>query len=33
MEKIARLIHQASWNLANAAARPKPLTEIRERED
>jgi len=23
MEKIARLIHQASWNLANAAARPK----------
>ncbi|HEX6163335.1 MAG TPA: M28 family peptidase [Vicinamibacterales bacterium] len=29
MEKIARLIHQASWNLANAAARPKPLTEVR----
>ena len=26
MEKIARLIHQASWNLANAAARPKMLT-------
>ena len=26
MEKIARLIHQASWNLANAATRPKPLT-------
>jgi hypothetical protein len=26
MEKIARLIYQASWNLANAAARPKPLT-------
>lgn len=25
MEKIARLIHQASWNLANAATRPKPL--------
>lgn len=24
MEKIARLIHQASWNLANAAARPRP---------
>jgi hypothetical protein len=23
MEKIARLIHQASWNLANATARPK----------
>ena len=23
MEKIARLIHQASWHLANAAARPK----------
>ena len=23
MERIARLIHQASWNLANAAARPK----------
>lgn len=23
MEKIARLIHQASWNLANAAARPR----------
>ena len=27
MEKIARLIYQASWNLANAAARPKALTE------
>jgi Zn-dependent M28 family amino/carboxypeptidase len=26
MEKIARLIYQASWNLANAVARPKPLT-------
>ena len=26
MEKIARLIHQASWDLANAATRPKPLT-------
>jgi peptidase M28-like protein len=26
MEKIARLIYQASWNLANAAARPKPMT-------
>jgi Zn-dependent M28 family amino/carboxypeptidase len=26
MEKIARLIHQASWNLANAAARPKTST-------
>jgi hypothetical protein len=26
MEKIARLIHQASWNLANAAARPKNTT-------
>ena len=26
MEKIARLIYQASWNLANAAARPKMLT-------
>jgi Zn-dependent M28 family amino/carboxypeptidase len=24
MEKIARLIHQASWNLANATARAKP---------
>ena len=23
MEKIARLIHQASWDLANAATRPK----------
>jgi Peptidase family M28 len=29
MEKIARLIHQASWNLANAAARPKmPTTSV-----
>jgi hypothetical protein len=28
MEKIARLIYQASWNLANAAARPKPLTNV-----
>ena len=28
MEKIARLIHQASWHLANAAARPKPLTDL-----
>jgi Zn-dependent M28 family amino/carboxypeptidase len=28
MEKIARLIYQASWNLANAAARPKPLTNL-----
>ena len=27
MEKIARLIYQASWNLANAATRPKPLTD------
>ena len=27
MEKIARLIYQASWNLANAAARPKPITD------
>jgi hypothetical protein len=26
MERIARLIHQASWNLANAAARPKNTT-------
>ncbi len=26
MEKIARLIYQASWNLATAAARPKSLT-------
>ena len=26
MEKIARLIYQASWNLANAAARPRGLT-------
>ena len=26
MEKIARLIYQASWNLANAAARPKSST-------
>lgn len=25
MEKIARLIHQASWDLANADTRPKPL--------
>jgi Zn-dependent M28 family amino/carboxypeptidase len=23
MEKIARLIHQASWDIANADARPK----------
>ncbi len=29
MEKIARLIYQASWNLANSAARPKPLTDAR----
>lgn len=29
MEKIARLIHQASWNLANATARPKaPTTSV-----
>jgi Zn-dependent M28 family amino/carboxypeptidase len=28
MEKIARLIHQASWNLANAAARPRPPTKL-----
>lgn len=26
MEKIARLIHQASWDIANAEARPKPPT-------
>jgi hypothetical protein len=26
MEKIARLIYQASWNLANAAARPRAVT-------
>ena len=26
MEKIARLIYQASWNLANTTARPKNLT-------
>jgi hypothetical protein len=26
MEKIARLIHQASWEIANADARPKPST-------
>ncbi|HYB96886.1 MAG TPA: M28 family peptidase [Vicinamibacterales bacterium] len=26
IEKIARLIYQASWNLANAAARPKSAT-------
>jgi hypothetical protein len=26
MEKIARLIYQASWNLANAAARPRSTT-------
>ena len=25
MEKIARLIHQASWDLANADGRPKPV--------
>ena len=24
MEKIARLVHQASWDLANAETRPKP---------
>jgi hypothetical protein len=23
MEKIARLVHQASWEIANADARPK----------
>jgi len=23
LERIARLVHQASWNLANADARPK----------
>jgi Zn-dependent M28 family amino/carboxypeptidase len=29
MEKIARLIHQASWTLANLAARPKmPTTSV-----
>ena len=28
MEKIARLIHQASWNLANAAARSEELTTL-----
>ena len=29
MEKIARLIYQASWNLANQAARPKaPTTSV-----
>jgi Zn-dependent M28 family amino/carboxypeptidase len=26
MEKVARLIHQASWDIANADARPKPST-------
>jgi hypothetical protein len=26
MEKIARLIHQVSWDIANADARPKPLS-------
>ena len=26
MEKIARLIHQAAWDLANADTRPKPST-------
>jgi hypothetical protein len=26
MEKIARLIHQASWDIANADARPKAPT-------
>jgi hypothetical protein len=26
MEKIARLIYQASWSLANTTARLKPLT-------
>ncbi len=25
MEKIARLVHQVSWDIANADARPKPL--------
>jgi Zn-dependent M28 family amino/carboxypeptidase len=30
MEKIARLIHQAAWDLANADARPKaPTTALR----
>jgi len=24
MEKIARLVHQVSWDIANADARPKP---------
>jgi len=26
MEKIARLVHQVSWDIANAETRPKPLT-------
>jgi len=26
MEKIARLVHQVSWDIANADTRPKPLT-------
>ncbi len=26
LEKIARLVHQASWDIANAAARPAPAT-------
>jgi len=24
MEKIARLVHQASWDIANADTKPKP---------
>ena len=28
MEKIARLIHQASWDLANADSRPKPPARV-----
>lgn len=28
LEKIARLVHQASWGLANAATRPKPAAAL-----
>ncbi len=29
LEKIARLVHQASWELANQPSRPKPATGLR----
>jgi len=29
MEKIARLIHQASWDIANAETRPRPPASVK----